>query len=376
MKQMSARQMGMIMSITIISLKLLFLPAGISLMAKNDTWLIIAVAMLIDFVFSVIILKIVCQNPNKSFYDLLNNALGKWVAKIIYFIFVVLCVFRLLLSIKETHNYFNESLFDELNFFNYIIPLILFLFFITSKDIIPIARASEFVYWVIIAGLIFTMVIPLASFDFVNLLPVLNNSAPSLFNGYLRAAFCCLDSPLLLLLMGKYEVNKKTFKTILSFQFFTMLIVIIFYIIFIAVFGDFAINRILAVSDLPLHATFPTSIGRFDWVAIIIWTLALEVNIGINAYACFFSLVKLIGGKFYKFSMILVQLIIITGVFFFYLNLSLLIKILYSPPVYICTIIFQIALPIVFVISYIIIKKKAKFKGDSNDKFTKKMLEK
>ena len=59
------------------------------------------------------------------------------------------------------------------------------------------------------------------------------------------------------------------------------MVIVFFFLIFVALFGDTVLNQILAVSDVPLYSNMAYNNGRLEWISIIIWTIVLIFQAGI-----------------------------------------------------------------------------------------------
>ena len=59
-----------------------------------------------------------------------------------------------------------------------------------------------------------------------------------------------------------------------------------FFVIFVGSFGKFSTSQTLALGELPLHNTTPATIGKLEWLTIVIWTVILLVNSIVLAIAC------------------------------------------------------------------------------------------
>ena len=146
-----------------------------------------------------------------------------------------------------------------------------------------------------------------------------------------------------------------------------------FYVVFVGTFGDTAINQTLALGELPLHNPYPSTIGKLEWLIIIIWTAILTIEAGIlgkSASICF-------GHIFNKKkplipSIITISIIIITFATF-YLKLEQMIVFGTNGIVVTIASLFQLSLIIILYLCYFLNKKKREKipKGDIYEKETK-----
>ena len=59
-----------------------------------------------------------------------------------------------------------------------------------------------------------------------------------------------------------------------------------FFFIFVGSFGETAVNQTLALGELPLHNPYPATIGRLEWLTIIIWTAILLIQGALLGNCC------------------------------------------------------------------------------------------
>ena len=83
MNELTNRQLGVVISLSIISLKLFILPSLISYYALNDSYISVFISLMIEFVLILFVLKIMKCNPEKSLFEILQSKLGKVFPRII-----------------------------------------------------------------------------------------------------------------------------------------------------------------------------------------------------------------------------------------------------------------------------------------------------
>ena len=131
-----------------------------------------------------------------------------------------------------------------------------------------------------------------------------------------------------------------------------------FYVVFVGTFGDTAINQTLALGELPLHNPHPSTIGKLEWLTIIIWTAILTIEAGLlgkSASICF--------GHIFNIEKPLAPAIITTSIIFpiylvSYLQLEKAIRIATNGTVVTIASLFQLSLVIILYVCYFINKKK------------------
>lgn len=370
-KKITGMQCALILCITTIGLNFLVFPALFAKYAFSDVYFSVAIGLAIDFLFCVLVLSIMKHNPNVTLQQLISRVFGSVVAKILIFLLAVHLFCKGILIIKEIHNYFNETLFDDINWFVYVVPLLILIGYMTLKDFRVFGRTIQFFVWLIALALVVSVVIPASQSDFSNLLPFFEKGVTGVFEGLFRCSFTFGDYLILFLLMGKVEFKPNTSKTVLTWLVVTDIFVVGFYVVFSAVFGDTGLNHSLALSELLLYTSINTLNGSINWLNILFWLIILFLQVGI----VMLSSAKLIGECFNIKSKIITMFIIVVGVLvsvaLLYLNLIRAINIITSLPFIIADLSFQAVLLIVVVVSAI---KCNKNKTKLTEVFTHKLI--
>ena len=111
-KQLSNHQVGVILSLSIISLKILIFPAVIGRYSLNNCYISVAISLLVDFLFVLLLLYVMKKNPNLTFFKILENKFGVVVAKITGVMLGLFFLLKSVMAIKELQNYFVQLLFQ------------------------------------------------------------------------------------------------------------------------------------------------------------------------------------------------------------------------------------------------------------------------
>lgn len=362
-RQISDRQAAIMLTISIVSLKLLILPALLSKYSIKYSYISIICGLAIDFVFILILLFIINKFPHLTFSEIIERSFGKFTRYVLNFILALYFFFKGVLIVKETHNYFNETLFETIGWWFFIIPMLLLIFFMILKDLKTLSRSVEFFFWVIAAGIILTILVPIKTVDFTNLLPLFGNGSKGVVESLLYCNFSFGDYFVLFMLMGRVDVKPKSSKKIITYALITDLLVVLFYIIFVAMFGDISVNQGLAISDMPLHSNITSAISRLDWIIIIVWCITLIFQAGAlfsMACACLTESYKF-KNKYIPASLIVVYIFIMA--YHYYLDLEGVITLVTSLPFSIITILIQILYPTILIIAAIKQKDNNNFRA-------------
>lgn len=357
-KKISHNQAGLILCIFTISLKLSALPAIMYIFSQTDAYVVCFIATIFDFLGTLIIAHIISKMPNKSFYDLVKDNLGKVVAIIVQILLGIYLLGKSIVTLQELHDYFINTLFDKLNTAFFFGVLGLFILYTTTKDFRTLGRVMQLIFWPMFIGIAFTLIFPISDMQVDRLLPIFKSGFRPIYSGLSKTNFAFGDYLILLLLMGKIDVKQKFKKEILSYMAVTLSFIVAFFIIFTGSFGDFAISQTLALGELPLHSTTPSTIGKLEWLTVVIWTGILLLNAGLISVSCRQCFDNIFSIKNKNLSSTIITGIIMTGVVLTYLQLDSILNIVTNPNFSIVSGSLQVLFILILAISYLIEKKK------------------
>ena len=359
-KQINTRQACLILVIFTIALKLSVLPAMIADYVDKNMYIVCLIAMILDFICNLTIIFVIKKLPSKTFFDLIKETLSKPVAIIIYILMTIYFVIKATIALLELHDYYITSLFEDINPLFFLLTLTLLLLYLFGKSYRNIGRSLQVLFWPLFIGLSFTLIYPLSDVELTNLLPIFQDGSHSIFNGILHTNIGFGDFIILLLLMGNISVKKKTPKALILYSLGAIQFVFSFYMIFQGAFGSTAVNKTLALSELPLHNPYPASIGRLEWLTIIIWTIILLIQVGILgvcASKCFSTIFKAYDKKYPS---VVITFTIIGFIIATYLKLYNVIELATSTAFSIITISFHTLLIVILIITFIVYSSKNK----------------
>lgn len=361
-KKVSAMQCGLFLCLTTISLKFLVFPSVIARYSFRDVYVPALVGLMLDFIFAIILLYVIKNNPHLTFKELLNRTIGKTATKVIIFLLFVHFFIKGVVIVKEIHNYFNETLFEDVAWLSFIIPLFCLLAYVMLKDFRTLGRTIQFFSVLIFIALIFTIIVPTTEAEFSNLLPIFENGFKGIINAVFHCGFVFGDYLVLLMLMGKVDYNKKTTKTIVGYLLFADVIVFLFFIIFSSIFGNLGLNHSLALSDVLMYTSINTATGTINWINIIVWLIILFLEAAIMFLCATKTLTEVFEFKSKYTPMFLILTMLFGAILYFYLNLIRIVQIVTSTPFAIYVITLQVLIPIICLISAFKLKGKNKIK--------------
>lgn len=379
-KTISTNQTSLILVIFTIALKLSVLPAITCDFSRTSAYMVVLFACVIDFLLTIAIIIIMQKIPDKNFFGLIKETLSKPVAIIVYIFLFGYFFLKLLITLLELHDYYIVTLFEHLNPFFFILALMSLLLYLFKAEFRAIGRMIEICFWPLALGIAFTLVYPIAEVELVNLFPLFEDGIYPVMNGLLRTSFAYGDFMILFVLMGNISYSKHARKKVLLYMSAVLGFIFNFYIIFVGTFGDTAVNQSLALSELPLHNPYPTTIGRLEWLTIIMWSAILLIQVALLGISCTTCFKEIFGFSDRKIPTCVIILILSVLYIPTYLKLDKVVAFSTSISFSIISKCFEILCVIILYVSYfLLMKKKKPFEtnikvGRSNVKHSKKAL--
>ena len=173
------------------------------------------------------------------------------------------------------------------------------------------------------------------------------------------------------MLMGHIQYEKNTTKKLLFYIVNALLFILNFYVIFVGAFGETAVNQTLALGELPLHNPYPATIGRLEWLTIIIWSAILLIQGAMLGNFCCKCIKCVFNVSDIKIPAIATTIIISGSLVASYLQLYNVLKLVTSTPFVIISGVFHTLLVIVLLIAFAIEKRRGNMVNKHNIKEVK-----
>lgn len=264
-KEISSRQLGILIFISMLGFKLTFLPASLFKYARTDGIISFFLALIIDLICFVIVFITFLKNEDVSFSAFLEKRIGMFFAKIIYFIFFVFFMFKLFFLISAGFYFVKEAIYEE-----GILALFLFIFLLTINSLFlfkinSFSRTVEFFFPVIFFVLIFIISLGFLTSNYHSLTPLFVRNSSEIFNGAFRNFISFGDFIFILPFMGK--VNFEKIKTnVIKFACFAIIILSSFYIAYFSFFKYTAFMHFHAITDIIEFVPLAAIIENLDWL--------------------------------------------------------------------------------------------------------------
>ena len=230
------------------------------------------------------------KNPDCKFYDIMYNVFGKIFTKIVMTVLFVYFLIKSFLVLKSTYNFFVEVVYDNMNWFFFLITTLLFLYFVLRKDLRIFGRVGEVIFWVIFIAINVVLLITGLNMDITAVLPIFPNGAFPVASTGIQCAYAFGDYLIIIFMMGNIKYSDKTATQFTSYAFMGVSTILNFFIVFLCNFGHIVVNKDLAIADLALYIDLAVSVSRLEWIAIFVWTITLVMQLCVYGYCAKASL--------------------------------------------------------------------------------------
>ena len=265
--------------------KLFVLPSILAGFSAEDMWLSTVFNLFLDFL-TLLAVVYACKKSKQTFFNLLENNFGKTGMKIVLSLYLIYFTLKAILPINEQKDYVELTLYTLKPTIYYFLPFFLVAFYLCTKKIRVLGRASDIMWLVTINGVLTLFVLSLGNADFGAVLPVGARG----FNNIIKGSYSALnwfgDAVYIMFFIGQFEYKKKDGIKILFSFLLSAVVIIAFMIIFYCIFTSIAFRQRFALTEISKYTTVINNLGRFDYIGII---LILFANLFSLSLPIFFS---------------------------------------------------------------------------------------
>ena len=280
-KTVTTRQLIFVLILSVVTLKVLFLPNVLATNIGRDGYIMLLFLLLVDFLVLLMLLYLMNKFKDKTFYDVLCILCGKWIAKIIMFLLCLYFLTRCFVRFQTNFIYLSENLYTTLEWYIFAFPILICVIFCVRQGIKAFARLSEVFVPVILFGFCIALIVGIFRADFTNALPILENGI-AFIKSSSKYSVWFGDYLALILFFGKVKMDKK-FNLKVTLSLLSLIVAVAsFYAVFYFTYGYNTVCHINAISDIMQFLPSVSDIGSFDWFLILIWDMALFLDLTLN----------------------------------------------------------------------------------------------
>ncbi len=313
MKLATTRQLIFALIISLVTLKVLFLPSLLVKEIGRDGYIFFFLMLLVDFLVLLIFLFLYNKFPELSFYQIMQKIFGTVIAKIIMFLLCLFFLTKCWAVFQSNFIYLNENLHTTIKWYTFSIPLLVVVFYMSTFGVNAFMRLVEITFPVIVAGFILAFVTGLFRADFTELLPICENGFFSYLPKIFQFSFWFGDYLILAVFLGNVKRSKKfNLKVIISVA-VSVLLITLFIMIVYSVFSYSTVCHTNSISDILQVLPSSSDIGGFDWIIILIWDVSLFIYFTLNVLCAFYCIRQVLPKKVNQQIIVTILLAVILG---------------------------------------------------------------
>ena len=281
-KQLTARQTGLILIVSILANKLLMLPGIISVDAKQNAWLVFFASFVVDFLFLMIFLY-VSSKIDVPIFEYLQKRFGNAVAILFAIPIIITFVFKTVDIFGECYLFFEQVMYVKIDQIIFMACFAIMILYLGSRAFRTLGRTIELVFFVFVISLFLCLYMSIGSVNTSNLFPVFQTQPTTFFYEIFSHNLWFGDFLAMFLLVGNIKTDKNTNRHIMIDYLIGVTIVLMAVVIFTCVFGNTAPMHKMAIIEITEYTPRLTTEGRLNWLIDLIFPFVNILGLGIYA---------------------------------------------------------------------------------------------
>ena len=327
MEKISVRQFTIIVIIFVIGSSILVSPSALAHHAKEDAW----ISAFIGVAFGMLLVPLYCSIakafPNKMPTEYTEVIFGKWMGKLISFIFIMYFFMIASLLLREIGDFMTTQVMPQTPIQSIMIVFLLVIIMGVRLGVETFVRASEIFFPWVIGLIIFLIILLIPEIDIKNIQPVMGQGVkPVLLGLYSFLGIPIFEiSMLLMILPHVNDLNRVKISFYMGIFIGGVILVVITLLAILVLGADFTIRNTYPSYVLAKKINIGDFLQRIEIVVAIIWFLTIYFKLVLSFYSAVVGVAHLFHLKEYKFltlplGMILVVLSIIISPNFTYFH--------------------------------------------------------
>ncbi|MBQ3047480.1 MAG: GerAB/ArcD/ProY family transporter [Clostridia bacterium] len=360
--KISYRQLSIVVFMSFIALKLLSLPSFLYIESKNSAWLVALVLMLIDALYTFILVGLMKKNNCRNINEFMEKTLGKFLTKIILALLLVKFAFTVANISKGLEFFVIENFYNDFSWSLFIFPLVILCGFMIYKGIRNISRVFEMFVWAILIGCIYIAVKSVPGVDPYIYMPFLKDGITPLLSSAYTYIMWFGSSTFLIMLFGKVDFKDEKKSKMIIYIVLAIALVQFMFFVFYGLFDVTNPTHTFAVSDISQFSSGRSSIDELSWLVVSLWVVAQALQIALYGYCLMLTIMYLFNIKNKVVPVIIIDIYLILWSYLGANTINLE-RIFFSDFVSITSIITQYLIPLLLWLGYAVYSYKEKKKG-------------
>ncbi|MFL0504342.1 endospore germination permease [Ureibacillus sp. 179-F W5.1 NHS] len=287
-----------ISSITVTG-HLLFIPVIID-HAGRDSWISLLLAIFPAILIGFTVALLSQRYPGRSMVEYCQLILGKWLGSLVVIIFLVYFLHEISLSIRGFGEFYTSAVTPRTPIAVFFIAILILAAYAVHCGLEVISKTNQAILVILIPIVIFATILTQKDKDYLNFLPILENSIGPALDGTL-ALTSLYSSIFVLSMIFPYVNNTKRLK---RYSIVTMIILVIMFIGpitgVVAIYGEERAKGLYFPTFLTLRDIEIGALQRLDILGILLWSLASFAKVALFLYAIVLGIAQLFKLKDYK----------------------------------------------------------------------------
>ncbi len=287
------RQLALILLVIIPGGKYLTLPSMLAKQIGTDGWIVISAMLLVDLVCLTFVCWAINLNDRYSLKDILYMTLGKFVTKIIFAVFALFLLARMVTLLTSTYQVFSASFAINTNWLGFYIPVFAVVVFVLSRGFNAIGRVNEVLFTLIVICVICMLVYPATNADWHELMPIMT-SAGKMFETMTNYSFWFTDYIFVYFLLADVKKQNNVLPVTLVCFVVGSAFAIFMNMVFGALYGNTAQYYNPAMSKVSQFAVLASISGRLDWLFLSVWMMSIFIKLCVLMFSAYRSICYLL----------------------------------------------------------------------------------
>ena len=294
----SQRQLFIITAIGFVLNKIYVMPAFLSEISNESLWVSALVNYILDFFLLLIVLNILNKTNSTNIFESISKVFSYRFSKFISIIFAIFFITKSFVPIFEQKNCIELTFYETQPTILTFMPFFIMAFYVIIKGYRAFGRSMEICLWFYVFAISVIFMLSIFAGRYSSLLPIIGENPIKIAKGSVKSLLWFGD-PLYILFFSGYITNvKNNLKNIKFAYVISSVTVILFLVVFYAVFDTISPRQIFAPLKMSKYSIALSNIGRFDYIAsfilasITVFQISLPLLFASNALNYAFNFKK------------------------------------------------------------------------------------
>ena len=213
------------------------------------------------------------SKTQKTLFELLEDAFGRWVAKAVYFILTSYFIFSAVIPLLDAEKFSYAAFFDTAPTSFSFAPFFLLSAFLCTKNVKGVGRSADLCLFLFLVPLFILLLMTIGQGDLSSLLPLVSQPIGNSLKSVLTTKPHFLDGGLLLPLLGYYKYEKGAAKKVGLAYAAGAIITLLFLAIFYSLFTTLSGREHYAFAKIAQYFPALSVVGRIDLILVYLLSI-------------------------------------------------------------------------------------------------------